>query len=96
MKDPDVSVSLQASHSRQYFIEGEVKSPGRHDLTTPINVLQALVESGGFLEFADKKHILINRGNGARILKFNYNDVVKGKHTEQNILLEPGDVIVVN
>jgi polysaccharide export outer membrane protein len=96
MKEPEVNVSLQQSHSRQYFIEGEVKLPGRHDLTTSINVLQALVESGGFLEFADKKHIIINRGNGAKILKFNYNDVIKGKHTEQNIFLEPGDVIVVN
>ena len=28
-------------------------------------------------------------------IKFNYNDVIKGKHMEQNIQLKPGDIIVV-
>jgi hypothetical protein len=28
-------------------------------------------------------------------MKFNYKDVIHGKHTEQNIFLEPGDIITV-
>ncbi|MGD0497749.1 MAG: polysaccharide biosynthesis/export family protein [Bryobacteraceae bacterium] len=95
IKDPLVTVALEASHSRQYYIQGQVRAPGKHDLTAPTTVMQALVESGGFQDFADTKHIIINRGNGAQILKFNYNDVIKGKNIKQNIFLQPGDVIVV-
>ena len=28
-------------------------------------------------------------------MKFNYKDVIKGKHLDQNILLENGDYIIV-
>jgi hypothetical protein len=31
----------------------------------------------------------------SRTFKFNYKDVSKGKKLEQNILLQPGDTIVV-
>jgi len=56
-------------------------------------VLEALVNAGGFKDFANTKKIEIIRGN--QRFKFNYKDVIKGKHTEQNMLLEPGDIITV-
>jgi polysaccharide export outer membrane protein len=34
--------------------------------------------------------------NGKQVkLPFNYKDVVKGNHPEQNIMLKPGDTVVV-
>jgi polysaccharide export outer membrane protein len=60
----------------------------------PTRMLEALVNAGGFREFANTKKIYILR-NGKRI-RFNYKDVTKGKHTEQNIFVEPGDQIIVN
>ena len=39
------------------------------------------------------KKIVILRG--AERIKFNYNDVLHGKHLEQNILLQAGDTIYV-
>ena len=39
---------------------------------------------------------MIRLENGqTRYHKFNYNDVIKEKHTEQNLELKPGDTIVV-
>jgi polysaccharide export outer membrane protein len=32
---------------------------------------------------------------GTERIKFNYNEVIKGKHLEQNILLQDGDHIYV-
>jgi polysaccharide biosynthesis/export protein len=60
-------------------------------------VLQALSGSGGFTQFARSKKIYILRTDEGKQNKipFNYNDVVGGKKPEQNILLQPGDVIVV-
>jgi polysaccharide export outer membrane protein len=62
-----------------------------------MNVLQLIATVGGLLEYADKENITIVRmENGKeRRFKFNYKDVVKGKKTEQNIMLKPGDTVVV-
>ena len=96
--DPDVSVQVLAVRSKKYFIQGEVGRTGEFPLTVPTRVLEALVNAGGFKDFANKKNIIIMRGTdmrGTERIKFNYNEVVKGKHLEQNIYLQPGDIILV-
>lgn len=95
MNRPEVSVSVTAVNSRKYYIQGEVQKPGAYPLVVPTSVLEALVNAGGFREFANTKKIIILR-NGKERLKFNYKDVTRGKHTEQNIQLQPGDQIIVN
>jgi len=55
--------------------------------------MEALVNAGGFREFANKKDIVIVRST--QRFKFNFIDVAKGKHLEQNIQLEAGDQIIV-
>jgi polysaccharide export outer membrane protein len=90
---PDVIVSLQSVQSKKYYITGEVNRPGTFPLVVPVTVLEALTNSGGFREFANPKKITILRKG--KILKFNYNDVVKGKNMEQNVVIENGDYIVV-
>ena len=91
---PDVSVTVVQVNSKKYYITGEVMKTGAFPLAVPTTVLQALSQAGGFKEFANKKKIRILRGN--KPMFFNYNDVVKGKHPEQNILLDPGDYIIVD
>lgn len=93
MNHPDVSVSLQTVNSKKYFIMGEVMKTGSFPLLIPTTVLEALVNAGGFRDFAKKSSIVIIRG-GQR-LHFNYSKVIKGKNTQENILLEPGDQIIV-
>jgi polysaccharide export outer membrane protein len=90
---PDVIVSLQSVQSRKYYITGEVNRPGTFPLVVPTTVLEALTNAGGFKEFANTKKITILR-NG-KIVKFNYNEVVKGKNMQQNVPIENGDYIVV-
>ena len=90
---PEVYVSLQSVQSRKYYITGEVNRPGTFPLVVPTNILEALTNAGGFREFANiKKITVLLKG---KIIKFNWNDVVKGKHMEQNVQLENGDYIVV-
>jgi polysaccharide biosynthesis/export protein len=90
---PEVMVSIQAVRSRRYHIQGEVNRPGTFPLVVPVTVLEALGNAGGFREFANMKKITILRKG--KTLKFNYNDVVKGKNMEQNIHVENGDFIHV-
>ena len=68
--------------------------PGAYPLVVPTTVLEALVNAGGFREFANTKKIIDLARKGSSC-SFNYKDVTKGKHTEQNILLQPGDQIIV-
>lgn len=93
MTQPEVSVAVVQVNSKKYFVIGEVARPGPYPLTVPTTVLEALVTAGGFRDFANQKKILILRG--AQRLKFNYKEVVAGKRTEQNIVLESGDKIIV-
>jgi len=93
LNNPDVNVIVTEVRSKKYYIDGEVLKPGTYLLVTPTTVLEALSNSGGFRDFANSKKIrILRKGN---ILHFNYKDVSKGKNLEQNILVEPGDHIIV-
>jgi polysaccharide export outer membrane protein len=59
----------------------------------PTTILEAINSAGGFQEFANKKKVSILRGS--KIIPFNYEEVIKGKKMEQNILVENGDHIIV-
>lgn len=90
---PEITVTVVQVNSKKYFITGEVNRPGQYPLVTPIKVFDALNQAGGFRDFANKKSIVIIRG--PQRIKFNYEEVLKGKKLEQNINVENDDTIVV-
>ncbi len=94
---PQVTVGVTEINSRRIFVTGEVTRPGAFPLLPNMTVLQALSSSGGFTQFARLKNIYVLRTEDGKQVKhaFNYKDAVSGKHAEQNIILEGGDVIVV-
>jgi len=97
VNDPNVQVIIRAIHSRKFFVTGRVTDPGTFDLKGPMTVIQALAMAGGLTEYADAKNITILRKGDAQtpVLRFNYRDVSKGKKLEQNVILRPGDTVVV-
>lgn len=94
--DPRVTVVVTAMNSRRVFITGEVLHSGPISLLPHMTMLQALSQAG-FTQFVNLKSIyLLRTENGKQVkLPFNYKEVVKGNHPEQNILLRPGDTLVV-
>ncbi|HKD13770.1 MAG TPA: polysaccharide biosynthesis/export family protein [Candidatus Angelobacter sp.] len=96
LTNPQVTVSVAEVRSKMVYITGEVGKPGAYSVASPLNVLQLIARAGGLNEFASRKNIYILRGNDKKNrLHFNYKEVVKGKHSEQNIILQPGDTVVV-
>ncbi len=93
MVHPEVTVGVEKVNSKKYYIQGEVIKPGAYPLVIPTTILEALVNAGGFREFANTNKIVILRGSER--LKFNYHQVTHGKNMAQNILLKPGDQIIV-
>jgi polysaccharide export outer membrane protein len=97
--DPDATVIVKEIRSRKVFVLGPgIARSGVVPLNTDMNVLQLIATSGGLLEYADKENIVIIRTENGRErrIKFNYNDVVKGRNVQQNILLQPNDTVLIN
>jgi polysaccharide biosynthesis/export protein len=94
--DPRVTVVVTAMNSRRIFVTGEVTHSGAMPLLPNMTMLQALA-TAGFTQFANLKGIYLLRTQNGRQekLPFNYKQVVKGDHPEENIMLKPGDTIVV-
>ncbi len=97
IREPSVSVIVKQINSRKVFVSGQVAKPGTYALTAPTTVLQLLALAGGPTDFAKKKKIAVMRTEDGqtRRITFNYNDVLNGKNLDQNILLKPGDTVVV-
>jgi polysaccharide export outer membrane protein len=94
--DPRVTVVVTSMNSRRIFVTGEVVHTGPMTLLPHMTVLQALAQAG-FTQFANPKNIYVLRNENGKQVKipFNYKDVVKGNHPEENIELKPGDTVVV-
>lgn len=93
MNRPEVTLEVRQVNSKRFFITGEINRPGAFVVISPISVLEAISNAGGLKDFANGKKIVIMRGNER--LKFNYKEVIKGKNMEQNILLQPGDHLII-
>jgi polysaccharide export outer membrane protein len=95
--NPELSVMVGKVNSLLIYVIGKVNAPGKFELNTNINVLQALAMAGGLNTFAKRSKIKIFRETNGKthILHFDYDDVTDGEKPEQNIKLKRGDVVVV-
>jgi polysaccharide export outer membrane protein len=96
--EPAVTVIVQEVRSHRFNILGRVENPGSYPVPESATVLDAIAMAGGFRDFAKQKSVYVLRRklDGTQIrLAFNYKEVIKGKHLEQNIKLEPHDTVVV-
>lgn len=96
MSDPRVTVIVTAMNSQRIYILGEVTHSGTMTLQPNMTVLQALA-SAGFTQFANTKGIYVLRSENGKQQKIavNYKALLKGASVDQNLVLRPGDTIVV-
>jgi polysaccharide export outer membrane protein len=97
IEDPNVTVVVRQINSRNVFITGQVARPGPYPVSGQMTVLHLIAIAGGLTEFANDKDIRINRveAGQTKSLKFNYREVAEGKKLEQNVVLKPGDTVMV-
>jgi polysaccharide export outer membrane protein len=99
MKYPVVSVSLQASRSRKFFVYGEVVKPGSYLIDENMTVLRAISMAGGFTRFGSSSRVKILRpkktGQGYETIKVNMTGVMKG-HSDEDVLLKQGDIVTAS
>src|SRR5580700_9666649 len=97
LTNPQVTVTVTEINSRRVYLTGEITHSGSVPLLPNMTVLQAISSGGGFTQFARQKDIYVLRVEDGKQVKhpFNYKEVIKGKRPEDNIMLQPGDIIVV-
>jgi polysaccharide biosynthesis/export protein len=96
LADPFVSIRVESISSAEVFLVGQVSKPGAYLLGGNESLLQILTRAGGLTIFADRDEIRVVRRAGPTITEYvvDYDAIVKGD-LEQDILLRPGDRIIV-
>ncbi|MEW5773566.1 MAG: polysaccharide biosynthesis/export family protein [Thermodesulfobacteriota bacterium] len=95
--DAPVTVILAELGSARVYVVGKVAKPGMFPMPGELRVMQALALAGGLTPFADVSDIRILRtaDGGRTAIPFDYDRVARGQNIAQDIVLEPGDTIVV-
>lgn len=78
-------------------IMGEVKKPGNYDYRLGLTVLNAILEAGGFTEYAARNKVKVIKkvGDEKRVIIARLDDLVSKGDLDRDIALEPGDLVVV-
>jgi polysaccharide biosynthesis/export protein len=97
MPNPEVSVIVREVHSFKVSVIGEVKKPDRYQLRSRATVLDVLAMAGGFTEFAARTRVVVLRHEGTTMkrIPFNYNTIVSANGERGNVILQPGDIVLV-
>jgi polysaccharide biosynthesis/export protein len=93
---PEVSVMVREVHSRKVAVMGSVKTPGRFEMKSSMTVLELIALSQGFTDFANRDRIVVLRQENGKTVRipFNYRKIAEGA-TQENFVVQPGDIIVV-
>jgi polysaccharide biosynthesis/export protein len=93
-----VTVAVTGIEGSRVYVLGKVTTPGPVLLSSPnTTVLQVLSQVGGLDRFADGNSIRVlrNTANGSQTMNVRYNDLIKGNELQTNVVLMPGDTILV-
>ena len=96
VQDPTVFVIVNAINSKKIYFLGEAGKSGPIPMTPGMTLLEAISSAGGLSQFANAKKIYILRDEGGKHIRIpvHYKEALKG-NSQFNLILEPGDTIVV-
>ncbi len=97
IQSPTVTVVVLMPLSKRAYVLGEVRSAGPISLGADMSVLDAITAAGGFTPFAKKSSVrVLRRVDGKELdYTFNYDAFVAGRAPGTNVLLHPGDTVLV-
>lgn len=94
IKDPQVTVRIQAYRSGRVYIDGEVRVPGLQPLNeVPMTLPEAIGRAGGITALGDRSAIAITR-DGQTVM-VNIPQLLQSNINPNNILLRNGDLVQV-
>jgi polysaccharide export outer membrane protein len=100
LKDPEITFTLKEFEKPYFVVGGEVNTPGRFDMRSPVNAMQAISMAGGF-KSASAKHsqVILYRRVGTDMARAEILDLKAALNPssgkEQLPNLKPGDMLLV-
>jgi len=99
LKNPEISVAIDAYQSQRIMVWGQVNEPGEYQLTGDMTLLSALARAGSVTSSAGREAVIVRprkgSGGGAadpEIIKVDLGDLQAGDMT-LNIALMDGDTV---
>ena len=97
IENPIVTVIVKEVNSHKVYITGNVKNPGIYKIRSETSIVQLISIAGGVADWAStQKIVIIRKENGKeRVITVNYKKIIKGEDLSSNLILKPGDTIIV-
>jgi len=98
LNDPIVDVDLTDFQKPFFTVSGQVGKPGQYELRADITVAEALAVAGGMTMTTAKTQIFLfhrTSKDWVEVKKVNLKDILKGKNTNEDATIQPGDMIYV-
>lgn len=96
LKDPQVVVTIKERNSQKISVLGQVTKPGQVGYYPNMTIVDAIASAGGFTGIAAKNSVNLRREVAGKIETRVYPvaDISEGR--SQNVMVLPGDVLVVD
>lgn len=96
VREPNVTVIVQEIRSYRVFVLGEVNLQGVLEFRRPTRLLQALASAGGLTTYSKKQVTVVRELHGRQVrIEVDLKPLLGGV-SQDNLLLEPGDTLLVN
>lgn len=95
LRNPQVTVLMKEWNSRKISVLGQVQHPGSVAYHPHMTIVDAIAQAGGFTGIAAKNAVSLRREAGGKVESRIYRvaDITEGR--SMNVLVLPGDVLVV-
>lgn len=94
VRNPQVTLRIQAYRSKRIYLDGEVHTPGLQILNdVPMTLPEAINRAGGFTAAADRSSVAVTRGDNTVLV--NLPDLIAKGANPSSILLRDGDLVRV-
>jgi protein involved in polysaccharide export with SLBB domain len=95
LRNPQVTVMVKEWNSRKIAVLGQVQKPGPVTYFPRMTIVDAIAAAGGFTGIAAKNNVTLRREQLGKVESRNYPvaDITEGH--SPNVVLMPGDVLVV-
>jgi len=97
LSNPSVTIIVREVNSLKAYLTGEVLKPGPILLRSPVRLLQGISLAGGLTPYGGRGSVVLYRrtATGEKVIELSYREIVSGRKPEDNLVLEPGDTVVV-
>ena len=95
LEDGDI-IYIPNIEEKKYYVLGEVNKPGVISFKHPVDVVEAIAQGGGFLTSAQRRQVVVVRGDlrNPQIFEINLLAMLDGKSFEK-FILQRGDIVYV-